>query len=195
MNKRILIVDDLVSIQEDFKKILSAPLTTLATVPGLADFAPQLVRGEPARSHYPLAFASQGDEALLAVEAAEAAGSPFAAAFLDVRMPPGIDGVETAEKLLARHPRLQVALCTAYTDYSFAELSTRFAENPNLLIMKKPFDPAEVLQVACMLTDRWALLERQRGLSAVVQAAVPTLAKLSAQHPELRGLLSRLEGI
>lgn len=194
MNKRILIVDDLVSIQEDFRKILSAPVATLSSVPGLADFAPQLVNGEPSRCHYPLAFASQGDEALLAVETAEASGAPFAAVFLDVRMPPGIDGVETAQQLLSRHPRLQVALCTAYTDYSFAELSTRFSANPNLLIMKKPFDPAEVLQVACMLTHRWWLLEQQQGVAAVLRAAEPTLSQLSVTHPELRGLLSRLEG-
>ncbi|MDB5580756.1 MAG: diguanylate cyclase, partial [Bradyrhizobium sp.] len=84
---------------------------------------------------------------------------PYALAFIDTRMPPGWDGVETIERLWQVDPKLQVALCTAYSDYSWEALSQRLDLGDRLLILKKPFDNIEIRQMASALTMKWQMTE------------------------------------
>jgi signal transduction histidine kinase/PleD family two-component response regulator len=83
-------------------------------------------------------------------------------AFVDVRMPPGIDGIETIEKAWKADRGLQVVLCTAYSDYSWEEMIGRLGRSDNFVILKKPFDPTEVLQLAHALTEKWRLARAAR---------------------------------
>jgi diguanylate cyclase (GGDEF)-like protein/PAS domain S-box-containing protein len=99
------------------------------------------------------------EKVLKAVES----GKPYALAFVDMRMPPGWDGVETIEKILQIDPEIQIVICTAYSDYSWEDILTRFGRADRLLILKKPFDMAEVCQLACALTEKWSLT-RQANL-------------------------------
>ena len=85
---------------------------------------------------------------------------PYAMAFVDVRMPPGWDGVETITHLWKAYPHLQTVICTAYSDYSWTDIQRRLGHSDNLLILKKPFDNIEVIQLAHTLTRKW-LLSRQ----------------------------------
>ena len=85
---------------------------------------------------------------------------PYAMAFIDMRMPPGWDGVETVEQLWLEDPRLQIVFCTAYSDYSWAEVLTRLDVRDRLLILKKPFDAIEVYQFANALTTKWQMTEQ-----------------------------------
>ena len=94
------------------------------------------------------------------VQNALQAGIPYALAFVDVRMPPGWDGVETIAHLWRVHPNLQVVVCTAYSDYSWNDIQRRLGHQDNLLILKKPFDNIEVIQLAHALSRKW-LLSRQ----------------------------------
>ena len=91
------------------------------------------------------------------VKEALKAGRPYALAFVDVRMPPGWDGVETTQKLWEVDPCLQVVLCTAYSDYSWDKMFELFGPRDDLLILKKPFDAVEALQLAQALTEKWWL--------------------------------------
>jgi signal transduction histidine kinase len=91
------------------------------------------------------------------IEAAAAAGQPYAMAFVDVRMPPGWDGVETIARIWDRSPALQVVVCTAYSDYSWENMIRAIGRSDSLLILKKPFDKIEVLQLANALTQKWSL--------------------------------------
>ncbi|MCG8686026.1 MAG: hypothetical protein MI892_14190, partial [Desulfobacterales bacterium] len=76
----------------------------------------------------------------------------------DMRMPPGWDGLETTERVWDLDPNLQIVICTAYSDYSWNEITTRLqSHGENLLILKKPFDQAEVAQLALSLTRKWWL--------------------------------------
>jgi diguanylate cyclase (GGDEF)-like protein/PAS domain S-box-containing protein len=104
--------------------------------------------------------AYQGAEALEKVQISLAKGVPYAMAFLDMRMPPGWDGVETVERLWQADPRLQVVFCTAYSDYSWKEILQRLEVRDRLLILKKPFDPIEVYQFANALTTKWTMTEQ-----------------------------------
>jgi diguanylate cyclase (GGDEF)-like protein/PAS domain S-box-containing protein len=170
-NRRVLLVDDLASIHEDFRKILCPPaaLTDL-------DEAAAILFGRPASSAASLRFelesAYQGIEALEKVRTARLAGVPYAMAFLDVRMPPGWDGVETAERLWLEEPRLQIVFCTAYSDTSWREVLTRLDVRDRLLILKKPFDAIEVYQLANALTKKWQMTEQAAFKMSTLEEAV-----------------------
>src|SRR5688572_9925466 len=115
-NRRILIVDDTPTIHEDFRKILSPQMNAEDNLSS----AEEALFGAPvavSAMSFVLDSAFQGMEALNKVETALAQGQPFAMAFIDMRMPPGWDGLETIERLWRADPKLQVALCTAYSDY------------------------------------------------------------------------------
>jgi diguanylate cyclase (GGDEF)-like protein len=160
---RILIVDDNQSIHEDFQKILLREKSS----GGDLDDLESLLFGEnpPAfvPPDYALDFASQGKEALDLVEKARNEGSPYALAFVDSRMPPGWDGIETISRLWEVSPDLQVVLCTAYADYSWDEIQQKLGETDSLVILKKPFDIAEVLQLTHALTRKWQLNRQIQG--------------------------------
>src|ERR1700743_2058254 len=93
-------------------------------------------------------------------------GRPYAMAFVDVRMPPGWDGVETVSRIWEVDPNLQVVVCTAYSDYSWEELRDKMSQPDCSLVLKKPFDTIEVQQLANSLTKKW-LLSLQAGLRSI----------------------------
>jgi len=140
VNRRVLIVDDTASIHDDYAKILKPS----SVADDSLDETESLLFGTPpavsatARQQFELDSAFQGREALDKVEAALAAGRPYAMAFIDMRMPPGWNGLETIERLWQADPKLQVALCTAYSDYSWEEMDQRLEMNDRLLILKSP---------------------------------------------------------
>ena len=164
-NRRILVIDDNVAIHDDVRKILCP--TASATAASLAALESELL-GEtaPAPISASVAFemdsAHQGREGLALVEKSLASERPYAMAFVDVRMPPGWDGVETTLALWKVDPDLQIVICTAYSDYSWDEMLDRLGANDRLVILKKPFDTIEVLQLANALTEKWNLLRQTR---------------------------------
>lgn len=157
-NRRILVIDDNAAIHADFAKILSAP----EQHEDLDAFDEALFGPQNKRTSQPgfqVESAFQGQEGLERVKQAVASARPYAMAFVDVRMPPGWDGVETTTKLWAAYPDLQVVICTAYSDYAWEDLIARVGRSDRLLILKKPFDNVEVLQLANALTEKWRLLQ------------------------------------
>ncbi|MDB5996107.1 MAG: two-component system response regulator, partial [Pseudomonas sp.] len=157
-NRRILIVDDTASIHEDFIKILSPPSFDDDNLTRAENALFGTTVALPLQS-FALDSAFQGLEALDKVETALANDLPFAMAFIDMRMPPGWDGLETIERLWQVDPKLQVALCTAYSDYSWEDIDERLELGDRLLILKKPFDAIEVRQMASALTAKWQMTE------------------------------------
>jgi CheY-like chemotaxis protein len=170
-NHRILVVDDSHSIQEDFRKILSAD----ATEAGF-DAEEAAVFGESQQSsggaQFTIDFAFQGQEALALVCDAVARGEPYALVFTDMRMPPGWDGLETTQKLWEVDPDLQIVICTAYSDHSWEEMRDAAGSRERLLILKKPFDTIEVLQFAHALTEKWSLLQAARVNTTALERLV-----------------------
>jgi len=158
---RILVIDDTPSIHEDFKKILTpdaGPQDRSALVDSLAStIFGHASPAEPAPIRFSLDSAMQGEEGLAHVINAVAQERPYAVAFVDMRMPPGWDGLETISHLWVTDPRLQIVICTAYSDHSWSAISERIGPSDNLLILKKPFDHIEVLQLAHSLSRKWQL--------------------------------------
>lgn len=151
-NHRILIVDDNPSIHEDIRKVLIGDNNRDL----LSDesFLFDSISPEPG-TEFEVESAYQGQEGLARVQSNLAEGKPYAIAFVDVRMPPGWDGIETVTHLWQADPTLQIVICTAYSDYSWSEIHKKLGHSENLLILKKPFDHLEVIQLAHTLTRKW----------------------------------------
>jgi len=162
-NARILIVDDNPNIHTDFRDVLCPVSST--TEAGARLEAALFGDEQPAAEQmtFELESAYQGDEALAMVEQSLSENRPYAVAFVDVRMPPGWDGIETVSRIWKVYPELQIVICTAYSDYSWEEMRAKVGQPDSLLILKKPFDNVEVQQLAHALTKKW-LLNRQSQL-------------------------------
>ena len=156
-NRRVLLIDDNESIHADFRKILAPARAGEAALDEMESilFGKQPTR--PRAEGFELDSAYQGAEALEKVKHALAEQRPYALAFVDVRMPPGWDGVETISRLWEIDPDLQVVICTAYVDYSWEDLRAKVSQPDNFVVLKKPFDNVEVLQLAHTLTKKWWL--------------------------------------
>ena len=186
-NRRILVVDDNRSIHADFQKILADPRpagptrSMEATLFGPAAERPPAVR-------YELTTAQQGQDALEMVRRAVAGGRPYAMAFMDVRMPPGWDGIETTARIWEADPAMQIVLCTAYSDYSWDEMRAKLGVSDQLVILKKPFDNIEALQLAATLTEKWNLAhELQSRLAALEHTLAERTRELRAAQEAAAG--------
>ncbi|MEO8699763.1 MAG: ATP-binding protein [Kofleriaceae bacterium] len=200
--QRILIVDDNEAIHHDFRSILDrrAKAAKAAT---LDDFE-RAFGGVPepttaAAAAYELAFASQGEDAIQMVAQARAENRPFSAAFVDIRMPPGIDGIATIAQLWQRQPELEVVLCSAYSDYSWEEITRQLNPGDRLVVLRKPFDPIEVRQLAACLCEKWLrgkmLDERLRSLEHQVGIQVEARLLERSRHEEEQRRSRRLEAL
>jgi len=221
MNTRtfnILTIDDNVAIHEDYRKVLIGDEADHQLAEA-AEFlfgddsggsASAGLQKEISKRVYKLTSALQGAEGFAKVEESLKNDQPFACAFIDVRMPPGWDGVETAKRIWAIDPDLPIVLCTAYSDHSWEEISHELDRTDQLLILKKPFDPLELRQVAASQTARWGLNQlikentlhleksvekRTREVIETRDLVFFTLARLAeSRDPETGGHLERIEG-
>ena len=185
-NRRILVVDDNQAIHQDFRKILcAAPASTALDAMEAALFGGP--SAAPVDTGFEVDSAYQGEEGLAKVKAAVAEGRPYALAFVDIRMPPGIDGVETVQRVWKEDPDLQVVLCSAYSDYSWEEMTQRLGISQRLLILRKPFDNIEVRQLAHALTEKWELLRQShRRLEDLTHEVEEWTRELSVANERLR---------
>src|SRR5688572_11610925 len=157
MNHRILVVDDNAAIHEDIRKILAPAKPDSASIEDEEALLFGEKREATAATVFEIDSALQGQEGLNLVRKSLEEQRPYALAFVDVRMPPGWDGVETISRIWEIYPELQVVICTAYSDYSWEEMTRKVKQSDSVLILKKPFDNIEVLQMAHALTKKWAL--------------------------------------
>ncbi len=159
-NSRIIIIDDNKNIFEDFETILVENTDTSALDELAADFFGESLKKSKFKYTYELEYTSQGKEGVAEIEAAYLANNPFALAFVDMRMPPGWDGLETIEHIWKVDPNIQVVICTAFSDYTWEDIVERIGTTDKLLILKKPFDNAEVAQIASSLTEKWHITKQ-----------------------------------
>jgi len=187
---RLLIVDDNRAIHDDFRKILLGPeldenLQALDSML-FGSAAPEAPRSDPP---FRLDSAFQGAEALALVQRARQQRAPYSVAFVDMRMPPGWDGLETIERLWAVDPEIQVVVCSAYSDHDWQELTLRLGASDRLLILKKPFEQIEVLQCAHALAAKW---RNERALRAHIGSLEKVVSDrtqgLEAANKQLRHL-------
>jgi CheY-like chemotaxis protein len=162
MNRRILVVDDNQSIHDDFRAILAPDNQSLTDIHEEEAAIFGDTTGDPVGESFEVDGAFQGEEALAMARTALDEGRPYALAFVDMRMPPGWDGVTTIEKLWESCPELETVICTAYSDHDWHSITERLGTTSQLLILKKPYDNIEILQFATALTEKWNLARTAR---------------------------------
>jgi diguanylate cyclase (GGDEF)-like protein len=196
-NRRILVIDDNEAIHADFRKILdsgdhSAPLAAAKTA--LFGTAAGGVTPCHIRPRFEVDTVLHGEEGFDRVRTALQEGRPYTAAFVDMRMPPGWDGLETIKHIWEVDPDIQVVICTAYSDYSLNQITAELGYSDRLLLLKKPFDNIEILQMATALSEKWRL---QREAAMKMEELEGMVQERTAQiehallHDKLTGLPNR----
>jgi len=188
VNRRILVIDDNPRIHDDFRTIL---VRDTDGVDFLLDMEAELFgEPEPRRSpevSFEVDSAYQGREGLELVRRAREEGRPYAMAFVDVRMPPGWDGIETIKRIWEVDPDLQVVICTAYSDYSWEETVEILDPCERFLMLKKPFDTVVVRQLAHSLTEKWQLYQQAKQQLTDLRHAVDERSRdLERAHRQLQ---------
>ncbi|MCG8651572.1 MAG: HD domain-containing protein [Pirellulales bacterium] len=174
-NRRVLIVDDNSAIHDDFKKILCSGNDLCELNAQEAALFGEAVPPS-ATPDFELTSAFQGNDAVAIVAEAMHAEQPFALAFVDMRMPPGWDGLMTIQHLWEIDPRLHIVICTAYTDYTSGQILQQLGQTDRLLILKKPFEPDEIRLAAVTMTKKWhqAIAAQQKTDQLQRQVALKT---------------------
>lgn len=159
---RLLVADDEKSVQWDYLKSLVALLPATGCKSSALENALFADEGRAVTASaavetwaFEIVTVSQGIDAVAAVETALQEGKPFAVAFLDVRMPPGIDGVETAAQIRATDGDINIVIVTAYSDTDLASITQRVLPAEKLFYLTKPFHPLEIQQFAYALAHKW----------------------------------------
>jgi EAL domain-containing protein (putative c-di-GMP-specific phosphodiesterase class I)/FixJ family two-component response regulator len=154
-NRRVLVIDDNTAIHDDFRKILSPSRLSEAALDEFESMLFGQTEQRPAQAAFELEFATQGEQGAEMVGRARAENRPYAVAFVDVRMPPGMDGIDTTARIWRLDPDIQIVICTAYSDHTWEQILKKLGRSDRLVVLKKPFDNIEVLQLADTLTQRW----------------------------------------
>lgn len=163
---RVLVADDEAALRDAYRHILVTPEgggdTTLAELrarlrPETAGAAPRLVAGKeaPLKTQFDATFCNGAEAAVAAVRDALAAGKPFAVAFIDMRMPPGPDGLWAAARIRELDPAIEIVICTAYADVDCSEIAALVPPEEKLSYLQKPFHPGEIRQMALSLGSKW----------------------------------------
>lgn len=171
---KILVVDDEESVRESYRVILSELDQSQKTLDMLASTLfdddlfpsesgaemsdlPVLINKDIDQEPYEIVEASQGEEAIEIIRQGIEKGEYYSLMFLDMRMPPGIDGAETARQIRQLDPYIEIVIMTAYSDYSYQEIVDEVGNPERLLYFHKPFQMEQIQQLASSLTQKWSL--------------------------------------
>ena len=191
LKRRILVIDDNRAIHQDFRKILCPKAEHEAILKAEASIFGE---GTPpgATGAFEVESAYRAEEGLATLRRALEAKRPFALAFVDARMPPGWDGIQTASQLWEADPELQIVICTASSDYSRDQMANRLRASDRLVILKKPFDVLEVTQLANALTEKWRLAKESKSRTEDLERLVrQRTADLETANAELAAATRR----
>ena len=152
-NYRVLVVDDQREIHQDFEEMLT-PGVTGSSTDDLADaFASEV--DESFLPKFELLHARSGAEAYEQIKTTIETDNPIAVAYIDIRMPPGMDGIETTRRIRAIDENIEIVLMTAYTDKSLGEIVREMDLLHKLLYIRKPFAREEIQQITLALAEKW----------------------------------------
>jgi PAS domain S-box-containing protein len=179
-NKRILVIDDDQDIWKSYQMVLqprqqdntsSINQLNALLLEGDSQKKPEVLEESP---EFELIYASQGQDGYEMVKQAHQDKQPFAIAFVDIRMPPGWDGMETATRIREFDPDIEIVIVTAYSDRSREEIAQAVGTLHKLLFFRKPFDPEELMQVAVSLCDKWNTGKREEEQRRELQTILET---------------------
>ncbi|MDD2480410.1 MAG: response regulator [Victivallaceae bacterium] len=161
-SRRVLIVDDQSDLREQLAQLLLSSGRQNKTArlvksmrARLMGFSDGAEKDHDALPNYDIDTAGQGQEAYEMVQAALNQNAPYAVMFLDMRMPPGWDGLKTAQEIRKIDQNIEIVMMTAYADYSQEDLAREISSPEKMLFIKKPFHSEEICQFAYSLCMKW----------------------------------------
>jgi DNA-binding LytR/AlgR family response regulator len=184
-NLRILVADDERPIRESYERIFSS-ISKHAAVSEMEVLEAELYSKKGTHSGLcalDVVLCSQGEDAVAAVAQARADGKPFSVVFLDVRMPPGIDGVTAAKKIRAIDMDIVIVFITGFSDVDPAQIEAAVPPSEKILYLQKPVQTAEIQQLTRTLVSQWKL---QKTL-------LLRIAEIEHENATLRRALNQLQ--
>ena len=186
-NYRVLVVDDEAGIHTDFREMLNP-----SGAQTLTDNLAAMLLDEEAEDkadflpNFELLHATGGEEAYEIVREAKESNRPIAVAYVDVRMPPGIDGVETIRRIRQIERNIELVIMTAYTDKPLPEIVRDMELLHKLLYIRKPVAPEEIQQITRALVEKWNI---EQELVEKQQQLITSHQRLETNHQRLETVL------
>ncbi|MGI9222721.1 MAG: EAL domain-containing protein [Woeseiaceae bacterium] len=207
VSNRVLVCDDDAALIEEYKRCLSQNFIAEVGATTLTDLE-KVLFGDETNDAGAVSFdvetCDQGEDAVAAVEAAISAGKPFSIVFLDIRMPPGMDGIEAAKKIRELDPRVNIVIVTASIGPELDKLDSEIPPADKIFFFKKPFHSVECRQLAAALCGKWhsdmALRLANEELEQRVEERTAALREIAyydqvTRLPNQRLLIELLEGL
>lgn len=148
LNRRILVVDDDPAILDLYR-------STFIVNDSISSEISKLLNEESVDEgfSFEIVTESQGEDGVEAVRMAKQQGRPFAVVFLDIMMPPGIDGLETASRIREIDTDIHIVISSAHSEYNPSDF--RGHVFGHLYFMRKPINPAEIEHMAYNASMSW----------------------------------------
>jgi diguanylate cyclase (GGDEF)-like protein len=204
---RVLVVDDDAALIAEYLRCLEEDIDPAWGTSTLYDLEKALFGQEQAEkgaARFNVQTQNQGEAAVEAVKAAVAMDAPFAIVFLDIRMPPGMDGIEAAKKIRAIDPDVNIVIVSGSMGPEVDNLDCEIPPADKIFFFKKPFHAVECRQLAAALCGKWhsdmALRHANEELERRVRERTTALHKLAYYDPVTRLpnqllLLEKLQGL
>ncbi|MEO5328609.1 MAG: response regulator [Magnetococcus sp. THC-1_WYH] len=170
-NTRVLVVDDDQDLLVFYRMLLHPPQPKGRS--HLEAFVNAPVRDEPPRPVFSVDTVDQGQDAILLVQKSIMENQPYAIAFVDMRMPPGIDGLETARRIRALDDRITIVIVTAFSDRSLDEIHNMLQHD--ILFIRKPVTHDEILQHARNACIAWDEKNQERVEQQTLRKRIDSL--------------------
>jgi len=183
-NDRVLVIDDDPETIKSYEQILSPQVQATANLQSLLRRPTKKAEVAPKKQlHvFSLDTAHQGKEGYELVQLACQENRPYAVAFIDMRMPPGWDGLETSKAIRQKDPDIYIVIVTAYSDKSIDEIQATLQHN--VLIIRKPFAKEEIYQLARNFCISWERDEELNNLRLSLEKKVEERMKALSKTNE-----------
>ena len=190
-NTRILVVDDQKDLRYQLAKLLENADKKSETVSLVKQMRERLLGSKDEDSEknsstgmddvtYVVDTAGQGQEALEMVKKANEEKKPYALMFLDMRMPPGWDGLETATEVRKADSNIEIVIMTAYADHDQAQIAEQVGMPEKMLYIKKPFQAEEIFQLALSLTSKWTIEQQAKQRKVWLESLLRGMSKIKS---------------
>jgi len=183
---RVLVVDDDDKLVSEYLRCLGEDFEPDEAITTLTDLEKVLFgeeTDERGAAKFEVQSRNQGEAAVEAVAAAIEAGQPYSIVFLDIRMPPGIDGIEAAKRIRQLDQHINIVVVTGSMSPAPDNLGKQIPPADKVFFFQKPFHATECRQLAAALCGKWhadmALRSANEELEQRVEERTKALQKLA----------------
>ncbi|MDJ0708846.1 MAG: EAL domain-containing protein [Woeseiaceae bacterium] len=183
---RVLVVDDDAHLVNEYLKCLGEDFEPDTATTTLGDLEKVLFgeeTDEKGAARFEVHSRNQGQTAIEAVQVAVDRGEPFSIVFIDVRMPPGIDGIDAAKRIREIDPNVNIVVVTGSLNAGPDNLGKLIPPADKVFFFKKPFHGVECRQLAAALCGKWhadmALRRANEDLERRVEERTEALQKIA----------------